>query len=757
MKIKSIILAFGLTLAAASSAHAQCATSPNKGPPLSGGGSVFGSIVSQWIQYFVAKVDFSGGTACNINLTGTPKINGSPVIPLANVSAPLVIGGGILSLSYTSDFTLSGSSLALGSNVPKLNSANTFTAQNQFSLGVETTSPTGSMSDYRTPMSGTTTVYVNADGVTGGEVCDYLAGLATCAAGSDLTASHGTSRSSPYQTMQAALDYSYFNYDGKGNTLQFQLSHNPGGANGTNYAFNAQLGALMGNVTFFVLGDSTTPTAVEIVAPNGSSGVFAKDYTFPTLQSLAIADQGSAAALVNASFFGGIDLRSVTFLPDSASLIASATDGGKILWLGIDPQSNVASYTAHIAGTTLTVDSGPTSGAIAVGQFPAGVGITPGTWITAGSGSSWTVSASQTVASEAMTSMVTNTISGSAVGTGMAALDNGVELAAGPIYVPTGLTITNYFGWNLGGRFAGFTPTTFFGAGISSAVGLRCSWEGGLIDGAYDCNQVFPGGTHGQEYQATSALYLYDPFSTNPLTTNVVVHTVDQGGSFTPWVWVDPVTSGNGQFLTGAGNDTPMTWTTPSADFVLSGGGLSLAAVGPGVGSCTFCGISIDAKGRVTAMASDATAGQYPGVTTNTAASAGNLGEVQSVQIASGSAVSLSNVTDKSVFTLTSLPAGNWDLTCFMGFTGGTGALVTGIDIAIGTTNNGSASGTPSDAEQDFPVNLPAFSGQKFSLGAVGPFHISIASATTYYCDAYANFSGGTLVAYGKLRAIRTN
>lgn len=67
-----------------------------------------------------------------------------------------------------------------------------------------------------------------------------------------------------------------------------------------------------------------------------------------------------------------------------------------------------ASFTGSIAGTTLTVSS--VTGAVAIGQLVNGTGIASQTIITAGSGSTWTVSVSQTVASEAMTSSASGLI-----------------------------------------------------------------------------------------------------------------------------------------------------------------------------------------------------------------------------------------------------------------------------------------------------------------------------------------------------------
>ncbi len=66
-----------------------------------------------------------------------------------------------------------------------------------------------------------------------------------------------------------------------------------------------------------------------------------------------------------------------------------------------------AAFTGSISGTTLTV-SAVASGTIAIGQtlFDATGSIVPGTAITGGSGTSWTVSNSQTVLSEAMSGVV---------------------------------------------------------------------------------------------------------------------------------------------------------------------------------------------------------------------------------------------------------------------------------------------------------------------------------------------------------------
>lgn len=64
-------------------------------------------------------------------------------------------------------------------------------------------------------------------------------------------------------------------------------------------------------------------------------------------------------------------------------------------------------FTGSISGTTLTV-SGTPGGPIGVGELVTGTGVTSGTKILSGSGTTWTVNDSQTVGSETMT--VSNTI-----------------------------------------------------------------------------------------------------------------------------------------------------------------------------------------------------------------------------------------------------------------------------------------------------------------------------------------------------------
>jgi hypothetical protein len=64
-----------------------------------------------------------------------------------------------------------------------------------------------------------------------------------------------------------------------------------------------------------------------------------------------------------------------------------------------------AIFNGSITTNTLTVNS-VSQGALGIGQIVTGVGVAANTVITAGSGTTWTVSQSQTVGSEAMVSTI---------------------------------------------------------------------------------------------------------------------------------------------------------------------------------------------------------------------------------------------------------------------------------------------------------------------------------------------------------------
>ena len=97
-----------------------------------------------------------------------------------------------------------------------------------------------------------------------------------------------------------------------------------------------------------------------------------------------------------------------------------------------------SSFTGSISGTTLTTSA--TTGTITIGELVTGAGVAANTQIIAGSGTSWTVSASQSVGSEAMTGtgdIVTNS------GYRMQLVTNGTSGGSAPTVKPYGVNFTD--------------------------------------------------------------------------------------------------------------------------------------------------------------------------------------------------------------------------------------------------------------------------------------------------------------------------
>lgn len=123
----------------------------------------------------------------------------------------------------------------------------------------------------------------------------------------------------------------------------------------------------------------------SVALPRGSSVVVFSDGTNISLSS--------NVATTNSVSTSAIQDGAVTYPKISSDAIATAAQ--------YRAGSVTASFTGVIVGTTLTATS--ITGTIIIGMTLTGTGVTAGTIITAGSGSSYTVSISQTVGSTAMT------------------------------------------------------------------------------------------------------------------------------------------------------------------------------------------------------------------------------------------------------------------------------------------------------------------------------------------------------------------
>ena len=117
---------------------------------------------------------------------------------------------------------------------------------------------------------------------------------------------------------------------------------------------------------------------------------------------------------------------------------------------------STAIFTGSISGTTLTVTN-IQSGTIAIGQALFGVGVSQETVITGGSGTSWTVNLSQTVAATLMNSSTTTSITG--------------VLTTGATYGNLATTGTVYLGQTIQG--AGVPVNTMVIAILSPVAGIN--------------------------------------------------------------------------------------------------------------------------------------------------------------------------------------------------------------------------------------------------------------------------------------------
>ncbi len=163
-------------------------------------------------------------------------------------------------------------------------------------------------------------------------------------------------------------------------------------------------------------------------------------------------------------------------------------------------------------------------------------------------------------------------------------------------------------------------------------------------------------------------------------------------------------------------------------------------------------GISVSSGGTSVTVA--ASAAQLPGTATNDNASAGNLGEYQETIIASGSGVSLTTVTPKTVGSV-SLTAGDWDVSAECDLTGNASTTMNWASCSISTTTNTNGTGGTT------AYNVEVYNGQTFTnfpsnTGVpAGPVRLSLSGTTTVFFVGTASFGTSTMNMFGHVRARR--
>ncbi len=141
--------------------------------------------------------------------------------------------------------------------------------------------------------------------------------------------------------------------------------------------------------------------------------------------------------------------------------------------------------------------------------------------------------------------------------------------------------------------------------------------------------------------------------------------------------------------------------------------------------------------------------GQIPGETSNTAATAGRIGEVISATATIGSLVTGTGVAVVSI----TLTAGDWDISGTTLFTTSGGTSVNDWSSAISTTSGSvvaAITGTLAQHERYAPPQSDHSASQSIS-----PTQVILSGSTTYYLNVRGDFTGTAPSATGIIRARR--
>ena len=254
----------------------------------------------------------------------------------------------------------------------------------------------------------------------------------TCSAGND--SNNCLTPGAACLTSQHVVNLINDSYDSNGFALTINGAHCASSSCGINLSFSCA-GAPIGATGFNFVGDYDNPTAVEVFAANSSAAISVNDLCTVSVDSIALADQGSAINGVNAKKYAQVDLRSVTVTGTwntSACIFCSSGQSALLNILGV------------------------------------------------GNGG------------------ITNTIASTSTGQIFQATSGGqIDFAGQTVAIPSAITVGGgqALGQSVGGSIVGISSGTFTGSGVVGTTGLRCvSFD--AYWGNVDPNTVFPGNTN---------------------------------------------------------------------------------------------------------------------------------------------------------------------------------------------------------------------------------------------------------------------
>ena len=187
--------------------------------------------------------------------------------------------------------------------------------------------------------------------------------------------------------------------------------------------------------------------------------------------------------------------------------------------------------------------------------------------------------------------------------------------------------------------------------------------------------------------------------------------------------------------------DTVLSGSTGTGSFV---GSTSPTLVTPTLGAAT-----------ATTLTFSPTTGGIVGTTTNDDTNAGNVGEVISSVVLSGSAVSMATNTTKDVTTI-SLTAGDWDVWSELWINSAASTQITFIGFGINTTSATLISVPTLSASYTQLVGVTYTSGGTgYPVSNTAVCRLSLSGTTTVYLSAKLTFTVSTASTYGKILARR--
>lgn len=190
------------------------------------------------------------------------------------------------------------------------------------------------------------------------------------------------------------------------------------------------------------------------------------------------------------------------------------------------------------------------------------------------------------------------------------------------------------------------------------------------------------------------------------------------------------------QFLGVNSAGTALGFQTMAGDATLSGGAITVTKT----------------NGSVFTAASVALAGQLPATITNDNAATGLLGEYVESVVLTGSAVSLTTATAKTITSI-SLTAGDWDIDGIVNFNSGLTTNIIKTQGSLSLTTN-TVDATPG-RDTTMLYNGLATGVADHVSQPIPNYRLSLASTTTVFLVGFANFTISTLTGYGIIRARR--